>query len=82
MFIVKLIKYESECQSHPVATIHENLRTATAVHVTPKEGFKALQLGDAPGETFETTIGNDPECSYTVAFIMNGETGRTVETIR
>lgn len=83
MLIVKLMKYEAtEPETAPSATAGISIREANAVHVRYEADLRTvLQLGDAPGETFEVTIGNRPDCAYSVAYIMNAS-GKTVETIR
>jgi hypothetical protein len=81
MLTVKFVKYLDQGDG-PVATEAVCLRQATAVHVTiEKDGRQAVQCGDAPGETFEVTVGGGEHCSYNVAYVMN-DAGRTVETIR
>jgi hypothetical protein len=82
MFIVNLIKFESMGEGIPQRRAFESIREANAVHVKRGDhGHISLQLGDAPGETMEVTIGSKPECSYSVAIVMNSS-GKTVETIR
>ena len=83
MFIVKLMKYEpTASEKVPSATAVISIREAIAVHVRYETDLRAvLQLGDAPGETFEVTVGDRPDCSYNIAYIMNAQ-GKTVETIR
>jgi hypothetical protein len=81
MFLVKLMASEPR-DGGPESTTGTSLRESQTVHVRyEKDGRTVLQLGDAPGETFETTIGERPDCSYRVAYVMN-EQGKTVETIR
>jgi hypothetical protein len=82
MLTVKLIKYRSNGPSTPSSTEGVSIRECNATHVKYEEDLRCvLQLGDAPGETMEVTVGDRADCSYTVAYIMN-EAGRTVETIR
>jgi hypothetical protein len=52
------------------------------VHVRYETDLRTvLQLGDAPGETMEVTVGGRPDCAYTVAYVMNAS-GKTIDTIR
>ena len=82
MLTVKLMRYEPNDSSKPVSTKGITVRECKAAHVMyENDGRTVLQLGDAPGETMEVTIGDRPDCSYSVAYVMN-EAGRTVETIR
>lgn len=89
MFIVKLIKYKSHSSDAPSEVDTVSIREANAVHVRRTTLLDALtdspklvlQLGDAPGETMEVTIGSSSDCSYEVAYVMNSQ-GKTVETIR
>lgn len=83
MFTVKLMKYEYlHGDGAPASTTGISVREANAVHLTfDKDGRQVLQLGDAPGETMEVTVGSREDCSYSVAYIMNAG-GKTVETIR
>jgi hypothetical protein len=83
MLTVKLMKFEANADpGRPASTDGICVRECKAAHVRYEvDGRKVLQLGDAPGETMEVTVGERIDCSYTVAYIMN-EAGRTVETIR
>lgn len=82
MLIVKLMKYEPTVDNVPTATAGISIREANAVHVRYVADLRTvLQLGDAPGDTTEVTIGNHADCAYNVAYIMNAS-GKTVETIR
>jgi hypothetical protein len=87
MFIVKLMKYDRIHPGAPSATDAISIREANAVHVRYEADSRTvLQLGDAPGapgtnDAMEVTIGDRPDCSYNVAYIMNLH-GKTVETIR
>jgi hypothetical protein len=86
MFTIKLIKYESNKSVNgtqvPSSTKGISVREANSVHlIIEEDGRQVLQLGDAPGETMEVTVGSRQDCSYSVAFIMNAS-GKTVETIR
>ena len=80
MFTIKLLRYGPQHSDCPMYTEYLVLRYATAVHVRYVEGLKALlQLGDAPSDTTEVSVG--PDAEFSVAYIMN-EAGRTVETVR
>jgi hypothetical protein len=82
MLTIKLLKY-GDCQPEhgPTYTTDICVRECEAVHVHYDADMRAvLQLGDAPGETQNVTVGAK-DCAYSVAYIMN-EAGRTVETIR
>lgn len=82
MLIVKLMKFDGSDPGVPTYTTGISLREAAAVHVRYEPGLRAvLQLGDAPGETMDITVGAGPDCAYSVAYIMNAS-GKTVETIR
>lgn len=82
MFIVKLIRNGPPSPNAPTPTETMSIGWAETVHVLyGPEGRKTIQMGDAPGNTREVTIGG-PDCSYTVAYIMNAESGKTIETIR
>ncbi len=83
MFIVKLMKYLKDKDGNAPAEIAGiSIREASAIHVRYEPDFRTvLQLGDAPGDTFEVTVGDRSDCSYNVAFVMNAS-GKTVETIR
>lgn len=83
MFMVKLIKYVADRHGNaPVEIADISLREAQAIHVRHEADLrKVVQLGDAPGETMEFTVGDRPDCSYNVAYVMNAQ-GKTVETIR
>lgn len=86
MLTVKLMKYEYASDlggnQSPASTTGISVREANAVHlIIEKDGRQVLQLGDAPGETMEVIIGSRPDCSYNVAYVMNGA-GKTVEIIR
>ena len=81
MLTVKFLKYGPEAADRPTYTDAICVRTAKSVHVRYEADLRAVvQLGDAPGETFELTVGAK-ECAYSVAYVMN-EAGKTVETIR
>jgi hypothetical protein len=57
------------------------VREAKTVHIRHEADLRTVvQLGDAPGESFEATVGAE-QCMYSVAYIMN-EAGRTIETVR
>lgn len=81
MLTIKFMKYgDAQPEHRPAFTQGICIRHANAVHVRYEADLRAVvQCGDAPGETFETTVG--PDCSYSVAYVMN-EAGRTVDTIR
>lgn len=82
MLIVKLVKFEPSSGYEPTVTSNVSIREANAVHVVRYEpDMRTIQLGDAPGETFEVTIGDRLDCGYSVAYVMNSN-GKTVETIR
>lgn len=82
MLIVKMTKYQPNLnEGIPASTEHECVREATAIHVSRENGHKKLQLGDAPGDIVEYTIGDSQDCSFTVAYVMNTE-GKTIEIIR
>jgi hypothetical protein len=89
MFIVKLIKYAGHSSDAPSEVDTVSIREANAAHVRRTALLDALtdspklvlQLGDAPGETAEFSIGPTSDCSYEVAYVMNAQ-GKTVETIR
>jgi len=82
MFTVKFLKHTpntDSAASRPLSTEHVCIRQARSVHASLVDGGKTIvQLGDAPNETEELTIGPD---DYSVAYVMN-ESGRTVETFR
>ena len=88
MLTVKFMKHAPEHEQQPTHTEAVCVRGAKSVHVryeayhdpsdTPPRAV--VQCGDAPGETYEATVG-PKNCSFSVAYIMN-EAGRTVETIR
>lgn len=81
MLTVKFMKYGPGIEEHPTYTEAVCVRECKAVHVTYGSELRAtVQCGDAPGDTFEVTVGAK-ESAYNVAYIMN-EAGRTVETIR
>jgi hypothetical protein len=82
MFTVRLVQYAENVAGQPTATAGYSIREAKTVHVRYEPDMRAvLQLGDAPGETDEFTIGSAPNCAYNVAYVMN-ERGKTVDTIR
>ena len=84
MFIVKLIRYEkaADGQNVPVKDLGITLRECAAVHTYYDSLVRQIvQLGDAPGDTMEITIGDREDCSYRMAYIMNSQ-GKTVETVR
>lgn len=79
MFTVKFMKFGPHSTDRPTFTEGVMVREATAVHFEFKEGQRTIvQLGDAPGDTFEVEI--SPNGPYHKAYVMN-EDGRTVETI-
>jgi hypothetical protein len=81
MLTVKFFKYERSEENVPNATAGICVREAEAIHVRYEADMRAVvQCGDAPGETFEATVG-EVNCAYQVAYIMN-EAGRTIETVR
>lgn len=82
MFTVKFLKYGPHSTDKPTPIERAVMREAGAVHVCKDEqGRRVLQLGDAPNETQEFTVGMDrTDCSYDIAYIMNS-TGKTVETV-
>ena len=82
MLTVKFMKYGSCSDEQPSHTEGICVRECNAVHVRYEErrSRAVVQCGDAPGDTFEVTVGED-EAAYNVAYVMN-EAGRTVETIR
>jgi hypothetical protein len=86
MFTVKLMKYDYASSldgvPSPASTTGISVREANAVHLRiEKDGRQVLQLGDAPGDTMEVTIGSREDCAYNLAYIMNAA-GKTVETVR
>lgn len=81
MLTVKFMKYGPSGDGNPTYTEGVCVREAKAVHIRHEADLRTVvQLGDAPGETFEVTVG-ESECMYSVAYVMN-EAGRTIETIR
>lgn len=83
MFIIKLMKHGPASTDVPIAIEGVSIHEADAVHVRYEPDRRTvLQIGNAPRDTLEVTIGSRSDCSYNVAYIMNAETGRTVETIR
>jgi len=84
MLTIKLMKYGPTVDSDvPTYTDGITIKQAKSVHVRYEKDLRTvLQLGDAPGETEEISIGplNSP-VQYNCAYIMN-DAGRTVETIR
>lgn len=54
------------------------VRECKSIHLSFEDCVTKVQLNDAPGDTFETTVG--PSCPYQRAYVMNGG-GQTVETI-
>jgi hypothetical protein len=81
MLTVKFMKYDENDGFQPTHTTGLCIRHATAVHVRYEANGRAVvQCGDAPGETFELTVG-EKECAYNVAYVMN-DAGKTVDTIR
>lgn len=81
MLTVKFMKYGPAFEQQPTHTEAICIREAAAVHVRyGADGRAVVQCNDAPGETYEVTVG-DKESSFNVAYIMNKE-GRTVETVR
>ncbi len=86
MLTVKLLKYsvDDPATPGPAYLMSTCVRPAKAVHVRRELGLgsrSVMQLGDAPDDTVEVTIGDSTDCQFSVAYIMN-EQGRTVETIR
>lgn len=91
MFTVKFLKNERTAPINaPAATEAVMIREASAVHIryepyhAPSDTAPRIvvQLGDAPGETLEVTVGDGHQhCQYSIAYIMNSA-GKTVETIR
>lgn len=79
MFTVKFMKFGPEGTDRPTHTENVMVRETNAVHVRLEHGKSVVQLGDAPDQTYEVTVGAD-ECAYHKAYVMN-EAGRTVETI-
>lgn len=85
MFTVKFLRYDT-IEGRPTHTERACVRMAKAVHArfTSKidngSGHTIVQLGDAPDETMELTVGGR-DGEYSVAYVMN-EAGRTMETIR
>lgn len=81
MLTVKFMKYNRSEENVPNSVAGICVREAPAVHVVIEaDGRQVVQCGDAPGETFEATVG-EGMCAYHVAYVMN-EAGRTIETIR
>jgi hypothetical protein len=81
MFIVKLVKFKGHSDNAPSEFETTSIREANAIHIKHEDQHKILQLGDAPGETMEVTLGSLSDCSYEVAYVMNSQ-GKTIETIR
>lgn len=82
MLTVKLLKFGPGEDLEPSYTEAISVHECKAVHTRFETGGRCvLQLGNAPGETMEVTIGRRSDCSYSVAYVMN-EAGRTIETIR
>jgi hypothetical protein len=81
MFIIRLTKYGSHSTNAPSHVEHYSVREAKTLHVRhDTDGCTVLQLGDAPGETHEFTIGERTDCAYSAAFVMN-EHGRTIDKV-
>lgn len=87
MFTIKLIRFADcanvkEGYDGPRLVDLTTMRETKAVHVrrSAEQGIMEIQLGDAPGETEEVTVGSR-DCMYHLAYVMNDE-GRTVETVR
>lgn len=84
MLTVKLVKYDETPPTIPVPTKTDaySIREAASLHVRyEKDGRTVVQLGDAPGETQEFTIGSyRADTAYSVAYVMN-HTGRTIDKI-
>jgi hypothetical protein len=82
MFTIRLEKYQKTVpEGGPCAPEAYSIRHATTVHVRYEaDGRRVMQLGDAPGETVEVTVGGRPDCAYDVAYVMN-EAGKTVDKI-
>lgn len=82
MFYVRLEKHGAHSDNAPTVIEQVSIRQATAVHMRRESGRRhVVQLGDAPDETSEFTVGSGSDCAYTCAFVMN-ENGRTIDTIR
>lgn len=83
MLTIRLVKYwRDRPSSAPQATEAYSIREATSVHVRYEQDVRCVvQLGDAPGDTEEYTVGDRPDCSYNVAYVMN-QAGRTVDKIQ
>lgn len=83
MLTVKFVKYGPGVADQAPAPLEAiSIRQAASVHLRfEKDGRQVLQCGDAPGETWEATVGLRNDCRYTLAYIMN-EAGKTVDTIR
>lgn len=82
MLTVKFMKYGSGESDKPSFTEGICIRQTPAVHIRYEADLRCVvQCGDAPGNTFEATVGDRPDCAYNVAYVMN-DSGRTVDTIR
>lgn len=82
MLTVKFMKYGPSSTDQPTHTEGVCVREGASVHIRYEaDGRAVLQIGDAPGDTFEATVGDRTDCQYHVAYVMN-EAGRTVETLR
>jgi len=83
MLTVKFMKYERPfVDGRPSATKEVAVHEARSVHLRYESGMQFLQLGNAPADTLELSIGQDREdTSYDVAYIMNSA-GKTIETVR
>lgn len=83
MLTVRLVKYGPHSTNEPTRTEMYSVREANAIHVRREaDGRQVLQLGDAPGETQDVTVGMDrTDCSYDIAYVMNS-TGKTVDKIQ
>lgn len=83
MMTVRLVKFGPHSSNEPTPTEVYSIREVNAVHVRQEtDGRKVLQLGDAPGETQEVTVGMDrTDCAYHIAYVMNSS-GKTVDKIQ
>jgi len=83
MLTVRLEKFGPHSTDAPTPTELYSVREANAIHVRVEaDGRKVIQLGDAPGETHEVTVGMDrTDCAYHVAYVMNAS-GKTVDKIQ
>jgi hypothetical protein len=79
MLTVKFMKYGPKHEEQPTFTEGVMVRECDSIHVKIEARRSVVQLGDAPGDTFTTTVGAE-DAVYSRAYVMN-EAGRTVETI-